>query len=209
MALHCNCGAELPENARFCLRCGKPQREEDQAPALVIGAPPAPTQAAAATAIPINFGNPAALRVALLCASASSLLNTIPVVSLGCCLWIVGAGFLAAYFYSRRTGWSLSVRNGARLGWITGVLTFMITIVLTAINLAIVRGSGSSVREILRQSMEKVSTQDEIARQVINFMTSPVGLAVFLVIYLGLGFAGMVGLAAAGGALGAKVMEKD
>ena len=102
MALICSCGAELPDNARFCHHCGKPQREEDLSPAPEL-AVPAP--AAAPDAGPgVNFGNPVALRVALLCGSLSALLNAIPFVSFGCCIWITGAGFLAAYLYARRAG---------------------------------------------------------------------------------------------------------
>src|SRR5258708_21315931 len=38
----CSCGAQLPEDARFCHKCGKPQREE-----IVVEPPPAPPAAAA------------------------------------------------------------------------------------------------------------------------------------------------------------------
>src|SRR5262245_38576538 len=95
----CSCGAQLPDNARFCHSCGKPQRESDQ---LRETLPPAPAYAeqegpAKPTAPPINFGNPVAIRVALLCASLSALLNAVPVVGWGCCLWMAGAGFLAVF----------------------------------------------------------------------------------------------------------------
>jgi hypothetical protein len=211
MALICSCGAELPDNARFCHHCGKPQREEDLRPAAE-GAPEpvAPVLAAKPEAgAGVHFGNPVALRVALLCGSLSALLNAIPFVSFGCCIWITGAGFLAAYLYARRAGVMLRVGEGARLGWMTGCLGFVVSIVFTAINFALVRASGFNFREILRQSMEKMPAQDPAARQVMEFLTSTPGLAVFIVVYVVVSFAVMSGLAAAGGALSAKVMEKE
>jgi hypothetical protein len=149
------------------------------------------------------------MRVALLCGSLSALLNAIPFVSFGCCLWITGAGFLAAYLFSRRTGMMLRPREGARLGGMTGLLCFVISIVFTAVNLTIARAAGTNLRDILEQSMQKMSSQDPAARQVMEFFLSPAGLATFLIIYLVMSFLGMISLAIAGGALGAKVLEKD
>ena len=207
MALICTCGTELPDNARFCHNCGKPQREPDQAIAGEVhpvepaaGPPPRP---------PINFSNPVALRVALLCASLGSMLNAIPIVSFGCCLWMLGAGFLSAFLYTRRTGMLLSTGEGARMGWMTGVLTFVITIVLTAATFAIASNAGASFRDILMQSLERLPAQDAGTQQIKEFLASPTGLAFFLLTYLVLGLFTMVSLAMAGGALSAKVMERD
>ena len=64
----CSCGAQLPPDARFCHKCGKPQRaeilvEEEPEPTAIQEArlppPSAPTPAA------LNFRNPVAVRVGL------------------------------------------------------------------------------------------------------------------------------------------------
>ncbi len=170
---------------------------------------PPPAPAAGRVAPQVAFGNPIALRVALLCASLTALLNFIPLVSFGCCLWVLGGGFLSAVLYARRTGLALSVGDGARLGWITGLLTFVISLALTALNFLIAR-STMNFREVLRQSIEKMpAAQDQMTRQVTDFLTSPAGLAIFLLSYIVVGFIVIAALAIAGGALGAKVMEKD
>ncbi|MBI3665369.1 MAG: hypothetical protein HY236_03960 [Acidobacteria bacterium] len=193
MALFCSCGAELPDQA-------DQPREEPQ--------PAAAPQAFTAIPPVINFGNPIAVRVALLCASISGLLNLIPFVSFGCCLWVLGAGFFSVFLYGRRTGLLLSVRDGARLGWITGLFTFVIGIVFTSLAFVATR-SGGGLRDALRQVMEKMPAQDAAARQMMEFMASPAGLAFFLLIYIVMAFLVVVSLAIAGGALGAKVMEKE
>ncbi len=209
MALICSCGAELPDRARFCLHCGKPQREGDFVAGMTAEqAPPPAAEPALPVLPPVSFSNPIAMRVALLCASLSALLNFIPFVGFGCCLWVSGAGFLAAVLYIRRTGLMLSVGDGARLGGITGLLTFLMGLVLTVVTLLAARGGGG-VREALRKSMESVPAKDEITRQMIEFLTSSTGLAVVLLSYVVLGFLVIVSLATAGGALGAKVMEKE
>jgi len=157
---------------------------------------------------PINFSNPAAVRVAVLCSALSAFLNFLPLISLGCCLWITGAGFFSAVLYARRTGVLLSTGEGARLGWLTGLLTFVMTLVLTAVNFVVLR-SGSGFREALRRSMERVSTQDQVTQRVLDFLSSPAGLTIFLLGYIVLGFIFIASLCIAGGALGAKVMEKE
>jgi len=204
MALVCSCGAKLPDNARFCHHCGKPQREEDLAPAE-----PEPVPASLSPPVQlIHFGNPVAARVGLLCASLSALLNAIPFLNLGCCLWVIGAGFLSAFLYSRRTGLSLSVSEGARMGWITGLLTFAIGFSLTALSFLAARADGG-LRELIRRSAERLPRQDAVTRQMVEFLTSPAGLAIFLITYIATSLLVTLSLAIAGGALGAKVMEKE
>jgi hypothetical protein len=212
MAVFCTCGTELPENARFCFNCGKPQREQDQQLPDPEGGPDAaqspqfiPPRPATP---PVNFGNPIAVRVALMCASLSALFSVIPIVSFGCCLWIIGAGFLSTIFYTRRTGLIVSVGDGMRLGWITGLLTFVIGLVLTALGFLAARSAGG-FREIIQQSLARIPAQDAVTQQVRDFLSSPAGLVMFVMTYAIFFFIVIVSLAIAGGALGAKVMEKE
>ena len=205
MAQFCTCGAELPDNARFCHQCGKPQRDE---PVVTPEqGPPAPGEPPVLS-LPVTFGNPIAVRAALLSASISALLTVIPIVSLGCCLWVIGGGFVSVFIYSRRTGLVLSTGDGVRMGWITGLLTFVIGMVLTAISFAMARAAGG-FREALQAALERSPARSQVPQQIIDFLTSPAGIAMFLIGYLILGFIVVVSLSIAGGALGAKVLEKE
>ena len=96
---------------------------------------------------PLGFRNPVAVRVAFLAAGVSAVLSTLPVVGLFAIVWWISGGFLAVYLYRRRTGQSLTVRNGARIGWITGVITFAIFSILFALSS---RGLINAYREQLR-----------------------------------------------------------
>src|SRR5580692_2701599 len=145
----CTCGAELPPDARFCHRCGKPQREEivpdtgGRPPEIVMatelasmGAPPAN----AVSANPpqrVNFHNATAVRIGLLMAGIASLLSALPAMALGLAglaIWWAGAGFLSVHLYRRRTGQFLSVDGGLRMGWITGLLGSTITSVVFTVS---------------------------------------------------------------------------
>src|SRR5260370_41030176 len=109
----CTCGAKLPSDARFCHKCGKPQREEVEveqppaAPIFVITEPVAKPGAP-------SFHNPIAVRVGLFVASITAILCLLLPFGFG--IWLPSAGVIAVYLFSRRTGQSLSVRGGERLG---------------------------------------------------------------------------------------------
>ena len=138
----CTCGAELPPDARFCHRCGKPQREE-MIPETVaaqadVAAPIAPVLPAEASLPRVNFHNPMAVRIGLLMASAASLSSPLPVWLAGLAglvVWWLFAGFLSVYIYRRQTGQFLTVDSGLRMGWITGLLGSTMTAVLFTISM--------------------------------------------------------------------------
>jgi hypothetical protein len=117
----CSCGAELPPDALFCHKCGKPQRAltevaaEAPAPAPVVVLPPVAPQPPP----PLDFRNPLALKIAMLVALGATLLFwVLPFVN-----WLA-AGYFAVFFYRRRTGSAVNLGAGVRLGWITGLLVF-------------------------------------------------------------------------------------
>jgi len=126
----CSCGSELPPDALFCHKCGKPQREltevtvelEAPAPVVVVLAPPEPRQPPP----PLDFRNPLALKIALLVAMGATALFFLPYVN-----WLA-AGYFAVFLYRRRTGCAINVGAGVRLGWITGLFTFPLAAVFYA-----------------------------------------------------------------------------
>lgn len=205
----CTCGATLVENARFCHRCGKDQRaseaaatvdadaaERHEGPAAEAWVQP-PTAAANPLAqIPVSFGNPIALRIAFLMSLALMVLEMIPGLNLLFVVWWLGAGFGAVLMYRRLTGLVLSVRAGARLGSITGILTFVSMAVIFALTMVF---AGND----LFQQMVK---QDPQISEVIN---NPPAMAALFLLVLAIIFAMVVGTCAAGGALGARFAGRD
>jgi hypothetical protein len=120
---------------------------------------------------------------------------------------LLAAGFLAVYLYHRRTGEFLSVRNGARMGMLTGLFSFVIMLVLmvpVAVTLSSDGGLGEGIREQIRKNASGAS-MDEAMRMLDN----PSMLAFVLVMVVAVYFVMFTSLTMIGGARGAKVMEKE
>src|SRR3974377_2027893 len=144
MPEYCTCGAQLPPDALFCHKCGKPQRELPSPRAADVTEPETapPARPLVREALPVNFRNRTAVQIALLVAVSSTVAFFImPFLN-----WVFG-GFFAVFFYRRRTGLLLNTGAGMRLGWITGVLAFALYIVPFALQLP---RMSSLVQERLR-----------------------------------------------------------
>jgi len=211
----CTCGAELPPDARFCHRCGKPQREEiqpeaaERAPEIVTAVPPSATVAPPSTAPPrVNFHNSTAVRIGLLMAGVASLLSALPAMALGLgglAIWWLTAGFLSAYVYRRRTGQFLTVDSGLRIGWITGLLGSTITsAVFTVSVVPLIRGGG--IASLYQEQFRKMYGDDPNLQQALKILQTPSGLALVVVFALLFFFLIITFLCTAGGALGAKLV---
>jgi hypothetical protein len=208
MSEPCSCGAQPPPDARFCHKCGKPLgvlpavEESSEEPRAEAQAPPPALRPAASP----SFHNPVAVRLGLAMASLAALLSWLPFFNLGFLLWWTAAGFFAALLYRRRTGQLLTVRGGLRLGWITGILTFVIMTVLLTVSivpLAMSRGGlGAMFQQQIRSSMP---AGDPNVQEMLHIFETPAGVATLLFFVLFLFFFLITLLATVGGALGAKV----
>ena len=211
MADYCTCGAQLPEDALFCHKCGKPQREilapEIEAntyPAAVptvadVPPPPRPQPQPQPQPLPLNFHNPIAVRIALVVAVSATMLGLLlPFVS-----WLA-AGFFAVYLYCRKTGFRLDVLAGVKIGWITGLILYGFSaVVFTAEQLPDAL-SGHPGRTLLEQ-MKSSSFQDPARMQQFTklFQSEPGTVILLLLVVL---FVFVTCLSMAGGALGAKLV---
>jgi hypothetical protein len=196
----CTCGARLPEDAVFCHKCGKPQRDiapvEPEPPRAGWQTPPVdevpdlPPQPQFRTPLPVNFRNPLAVKIAALVSLGASALFFLPYLN-----WLA-AGYFAVFFYRRKTGNPVNVGAGVRMGWMTGVLTFAILAVFFAGFVLILNSGG--MREIFQAQFGK----DPRVQQTLNMIQSvPDVLAMLANFFIFSTFLSM-----AGGALGAKLL---
>jgi len=199
---YCTCGAQLPPDARFCHKCGKPQREEDlvveQQPIIVAPPPPSPP----AEPPPISFRNATAVRVALASGIPMFLISAIA-GPLALAVPVAG-GFFAVYLYRRRTGERMTVLAGARLGWISGIIVFaIVTVVLTLVMFML---SQPDFVQSMRDQMAKMSSvsQEELTKRI-DLLRTPSGLALGLLET----FLSYTLLTALGGAVGAKLLNRN
>lgn len=203
---------QLPPDARFCHKCGKPQYDYpglEEEPAAAP--PPLPVVvAAAAQALPeISFHNRLAVRigffVALMLFIPFVFLQLIPFVPL---LIAFLAGFFAVHSYTKRTGHSLSVRSGARMGWITGIFSFGIVAVFTTFTMLVASTQASSLDRLREYQGLFHLTSEQIA-DAAKRLQDPASLASLIAGMLLMFFVILTALPMLGGALGAKVLDKE
>jgi hypothetical protein len=195
----CSCGAQLPPDALFCHKCGKPQRELLTPEPEVQAERPRflPPREVIREALPLNFRNAAAVRIALVVAAGSTLVFFfLPFLN-----WVFG-GFFAVFFYRRRTGSLLNLGAGMRMGWITGVLAFALYIVPFALQLP-------RMSSLVQERLRGMSADPAMIAQMMGFFQSGAGMAMIVAFTLAAMFLIITFLSMAGGALGAKVVGRQ
>jgi hypothetical protein len=187
--------------------CGRPQREDlaerdpEAAANEVIPTRESPKSAK------VSFGNPDVIRATYPIAVVAAVLGSVPALSLLCFLWYPAAGFLAVYLYRRRTGIFLTPAQGAKLGAITGLLVFAIS--LLVLTVAFLFGGGADFSAALREAVEKSGYSEELQRSLRRLIDNPVTVSLILMVGLFFRFIATAGFTMLGGALGAKVLEKE
>ena len=198
----CTCGAQLPPEARFCHKCGKPQRDEphlreaEPAPAPPPAAPAPPPEPP-----PIGFQNRTAVWIALRVGVLAFLLSMFS--GIFSVVWLVAGGFFAVYLYRKRTGERLSVISGAHLGWLSGIFGFVITTML--FTMAVLALSEPETATKVQEQWKLLSISEVDAKRIIDLVRSPAGV----VAVLSLSFLLFSVLPAFGGAMGAKLLRRD
>jgi hypothetical protein len=201
----------LPPDARFCHKCGKPQYdypgvEEPEPPPPLVEVASVPQAALVQVSGEISFHNRLAVRVGLISAVAAVLVSVVPLPSIFLrLLAYLAGGFLAVYLYSRRSGQILSMRSGARMGWITGIIAFAIVGVLAGVFVAAIL----SQPELAKQIQSQLPANDAGSSSIAEALNDPTKFSIELAQSLGVSFVLLTALPIIGGVLGAKVLEKE
>lgn len=225
---HCTCSAKLAEDARFCHRCGRPVRDDDplllppepeetetaepepiisERPTVQLESNP-PQLATAPPVIEVSFRSSLAVRVGFLAASIVQLVlmliamahvvQLLPVV-------LAAGGAYAVVLFSRRGGRILSIMEGARMGWITGVFSFVISTVLFTAGLVI---SGKGIVPIFEENLKTAGLDSASSNKALELIRDPQVLAIFVVMMLVFNFLLVCVLSSLGGALGARLTRR-
>ena len=155
----------------------------------------------------IGFHNGLAVRVALvggLTAFAGSLVSgQLALPQQLALLWMVAGGFFAVYLYKKRSGEKLTIASGAHLGWICGIFSFVV--VTMALAATAVMLTDPTVVASMREQFHARGVPDNMADQLIDMFRTPSGLSAALVT----AFVLFTILPAVGGAMGAKLLNRD
>ncbi|MBE0657290.1 MAG: zinc ribbon domain-containing protein [Bryobacteraceae bacterium] len=226
----CTCGARLADDARFCHRCGRPVRDDDpllaqpepeeDSPALedrIVDAQPEPAppsaaaqaaEAAAAVLKEVSFRSPLAVRVGFLAASIVQLVlmlvamaHTVQLLP----LVLAAGGAYAVVLFSRRSGRTLSVMEGARMGWISGVFSFVISTVLFTAGLLL---SGKGLVPMFEENLKTAGLDSANTGKALDMIRDPNVLVIFVVLMLIFNFLLVAVVSSLGGALGARLTRR-
>jgi len=148
---------------------------------------------------------------ALLAGVGAAILTAIPLVKLGCCLWMLGAGLLSVSMYRKRVpGTLVTPGMGMKIGALAGVFGFMVNAVLTVRSFVVLFSSADFRRAMQEQMERQVASNPDpkaqaIAHQFMDWMSTPQGAATFVVLMLLVLGVVFIVITAAGGALGASM----
>lgn len=215
METYCTCGAKLVEDALFCHRCGRPVREltaEEREGAVDEEAPASepPPLPAAADPAPASFQNQTAVRVGFLAAvlvQLASILSAMAGASLLMPLLLIGGGFYAAVLYMRRTGEPLSAVEGARVGWITGIFTFVIATVFFTAGMALLSASGELMKAY-EESLSRMNLPTDSVERLRQLLAEPKTFALTVIAGLVFQFLFLTIFCSLGGVLGARLRSR-
>ncbi len=194
----CTCGAALPPGAGFCPRCGRPT---GTIPSVEPDPPPPGASQGSSSADKFEIAKVEHIRAAVFPAGLAAFLSSIPLAGFLCFLWYPLAGFLTVFGLRRRIGATPAVSKGTGLGALTGLLSFVISLIIQSLSLLL--AGQDEIMEALKQQAGQLGGGEEIARLLEN----PALLAVVLLFGLAVQCVVAVGFCAVGGALAAKVLE--
>ena len=147
----------------------------------------------------------------MLCGIGAAVLTAIPFVSLGCCLWMLGAGAMCVNLYRRQVpGTVITPGMGMRLGALSGAIGFVVNAIVTTAAFVGRRGSGE-FQQAMQEQMKKQmgNTPDpkvqEMMQRMVGWMSTPQGAATMILLVLLIMGMVFVLFTAAGGALGASM----
>lgn len=206
---NCDCGwRAIPEGASFCPGCGKPLTAaaleiERQANAFQL---PRAEEEESGPVDRVTFGTPGALRSCYWSAAFAAIVMSLPYGLLFFFVVFPGAGFYSVHSFRRQTQRKVTLRSGAKLGFLTGVMTFALLLILLTIATSMPGAPGLDAQFDELEAVYKRQGNEEVVASLQQLRQDRGALILAALMSLSVGFCLTAGFAAAGGALGAKVL---
>ena len=150
------CGAQLPENAKFCFQCGT------AVPAVETG-PTAPQA-------DLDFLQPALAGGMFL-----GLLSSIPIISAGnciCCMWVLGGGGIAAFLLTKQRPAGITYGDGAFAGVLSGLFGAIVATIISIPVRIVSAPFFESQQQALENTMREIGVEGPLHDLMLR-MASP------------------------------------
>ena len=144
------------------------------------------------------------------CALAATVAILLTILGLNPFVAALGTGFLAVALYRRRSpGAAIRAGVGARLGALSGLLFFGMSIILEALAVAVLH-KGAEIRSEMIDKVQQAAVRypGPEVQSLLDFVKSPGGLTVLMAASLIFGFVAFIVLGSLGGALSAAFLGR-
>ena len=195
-----SCGAEMPAIAYFCPICGQKLEVPEQPPGNVAASEDQPDEGSLSTqdstvpapesevpAAPPDWrvapvSGPQMVGPAFWAAIAAGALVGVPGTSNCACLWMLGCGGLAVFFFHKQFGRTTLPNEAARLGALSGLFGCLVASLVAMVSFALIRRSTLGLVDHLRENLERSAPmlKPEDAAQIQELINAPGGAAVLL-----------------------------
>jgi hypothetical protein len=155
-----HCGTELPDQAKFCHQCGNPVEPEEQ-----------PEQPAKEPEPPLEFIQPAVMGGMFL-----GVLSSIPIISIGFCLWILLGGAIAAQQLTAQRRSGVTYGDGAFVGVLSGVWGALVGTTIQMCFRVIAAPFFASQQQQLEQLLNQMSVEGPMRDWVLRAASGEISL---------------------------------
>jgi len=212
------CGHSVEDGKAFCSQCGAPQIRVALPEALPESIPVGSGSLGALdrevgsipSGIPLGSLSVSSVQALQPCAFAVGVAVGLTVLGLNPFVAALGSGFLAVAFSRRRSpGTLIRSGGGAKLGALSGLLFFGVSIILETLALAVLH-RGAEVRSAMLDKVQQAAARypSSEVQPFLDFVKSPDGFAIMMVASVIFGLVAFVVLGSCGGALGAALLGR-
>ncbi len=210
------CGLNVEDGKPFCSQCGAPQIRVTVPEALaepVLASDGVPSPPEAGLLLPVISASSVAegwSRDLKPCALAAAVAVILTFLGLNPFVAALGAGLLAVVLSRRRvTGNLIQPTTGVRLGALSGLLLFGMSIIFESLAVLVLH-KGAELRSEMMDKIQQAAARypGPEVQPFLEFAKSPDGFAFMMAGSLIFGLVAFIALGTLGGALGAALMRR-
>ena len=140
----------------------------------------------------------------------SGVLSGVPLLNLGCCIWMAGGGTLAVYFFQLQNGFPLKrPGDGGRLGLLAGLFGFLFSSAVNLLSQLLLFRGWDKFTKALREQLQRSMPNDAQGKEAFAWAMTTDGTITLIVLGSLMFLTAYLLMSMAGGAAGVRAFHKD